>query len=258
MNVDPLAELMKSDSPYNYAFNNPVYFIDDEGLIPIPQIVKAIRTSSGFGMRYHRIRKKMIGHGGIDLVAPTGSEVRSAAIGTIAKIGYDPDGYGNYIIVKHVDGYFTLYGHLSKVNNGIKVGTKIDNGQVIGKSGNTGISTGPHLHFEIIKANSLAGVFNKANKINPLTFYDLNECLYHGMSNSADAGNNNENSEGNNSSDTNSNNRTPVEPLPPITPMPVTPTPIPLPDVSPLPNPSPSPSPVVPPLPVIPPKPILD
>ena len=158
----------------------------------------------------------MIGGGGIDLAAPIGSNVKSAAIGTISKIGYDSDGYGNYIIVKNVDGYFTLYAHLSKVSNGIKVGTKIGNGQVIGKSGNTGGSTDPHLHFEIIKADSLAGVFEKANKIDPLKFYDLNECLYPGTSNSSEENDNNDgSSDGNNTSDTSNNSRIPVEPLQP-------------------------------------------
>ncbi|KRD11761.1 hypothetical protein ASE21_08685 [Flavobacterium sp. Root901] len=178
MNIDPLIELMRDNSTYGFAFNNPIYFEDYDGLIPIPQIVKSMRISSSFGLRMHPIKHTWKGHAGIDLTAGTGNDVKSAAIGTIAKVGWDPDGYGKYIVVKHINGYYTLYAHLSKVNDGIKIGESVGNGESIGKSGSTGGSTGPHLHFEIINAQSLAEVFNKANKIDPNTIYDLNDKLY--------------------------------------------------------------------------------
>jgi murein DD-endopeptidase MepM/ murein hydrolase activator NlpD len=265
-NIDPLIELMRDNSTYSYGFNNPVYFEDFEGLIPIPQIVRSSRTSSGFGLRYHPIRKKMIGHGGVDLVSPVGSDVKSAAIGTIAKIGWDPDGYGNYIIVQHIDGYYTLYGHLSSVNAGLKTGSAVGNGESIGSSGNTGGSTGPHLHFEIIKANSLTGVFNKSNKINPASIYDLNETLYPGGSSSS-SNISFDNPYLDFSSITNliiphieipkfgpapSSPRTPISPIKPITPSPIVPSPTPSPSPGPspspvpIPTPSPSPSPILP------------
>ena len=174
-------------SPYHYGFNNPIKYNDTEGDIPWDQVVKYTKVTSQQGNRIHPIHKTLKYHGGMDLAAATGSDVRSMAGGTIAKIGWDPNGYGRYVVVKHPNGYYTLYGHLEKNSVDGKVGNAVENGQVIGKSGNTGGSTGPHLHLEVIKADNLSGVFKKANKLDPETIGDLEEVVNPGSTKEAAA-----------------------------------------------------------------------
>lgn len=86
------------------------------------------------------------GHNGIDFGCPTGTQIVSAADGLVIETGYDPTGYGYYIKVKH-DGYLTLYAHLSQII--AKQGEQVLAGELIGLSGNTGNSTGAHLHFGV-------------------------------------------------------------------------------------------------------------
>ncbi|MBI3926124.1 MAG: M23 family metallopeptidase [Armatimonadetes bacterium] len=86
-------------------------------------------------------------HGGIDLAAPTGTPVKAAKDGTVSISRDDSTGYGSWIEIKHDDGSSTRYGHLSARD--AQVGQRVAGGQVIGKVGSTGRSTGPHLHFEI-------------------------------------------------------------------------------------------------------------
>jgi murein DD-endopeptidase MepM/ murein hydrolase activator NlpD len=96
-------------------------------------------VSSGFGMRWGRL------HAGIDIPLPEGTGIRAAAGGSVAIAGW-VGGYGNYICIQHSGGLSTCYGHLSSI--GVSVGQSVSQGAVIGASGNTGNSTGPHLHFE--------------------------------------------------------------------------------------------------------------
>ncbi len=177
LSVDPLAGEYPSVSPYVYTVSNPINFFDPDGKIPLPLIVNFTRISSKYGIRFHPIRKRWLGHGGIDLAVKTGTLVRAAAHGTVAHIGYDPKGYGRYIVIKHDKGYYTLYAHLQKEVL-VKKGQKVLNGESIAFSGNTGGSTGPHLHFEIIKANKLSDVFKRKNKIDPEGIYDLQLEIY--------------------------------------------------------------------------------
>ena len=102
--------------------------------------------TSSFGKRPSPFTGKPSYHPGIDLAAPTGSLVFACTSGVIKEIGYSRI-YGNYIILLHQDGKESLYGHLSKTL--INLHDKIKSGKVIGEVGSTGLSTGPHLHFEI-------------------------------------------------------------------------------------------------------------
>ena len=99
-------------------------------------------------------------HNGVDLLAPAGAPVLAAASGTV--VGAAPNaGYGNWIRIDHAQNVATVYGHLSAFAPGIGAGAKVQRGQVIGFVGNTGRSTGPHLHFEVI---------NNGQAIDPMTF----------------------------------------------------------------------------------------
>ena len=103
------------------------------------------RISSHYGKRKHPTLKKIRHHSGIDLAVPPGSHVRTVAAGVV--IYADKNGaYGKLVTVKHEGGYTSLYAHLSEL--GVNPGQKVDAGQVIGRVGSTGRSTGPHLHFE--------------------------------------------------------------------------------------------------------------
>ncbi len=102
--------------------------------------------SSPFGQRMHPIFHEVRMHTGIDIGAGYGSPVRAAAAGTVVVAGYI-SGYGTAIVVDHGGGLATLYGHLSRL--GVHVGSRVTGGQTIGAVGNTGNSTGPHLHFEV-------------------------------------------------------------------------------------------------------------
>ncbi|MBI1910446.1 MAG: peptidoglycan DD-metalloendopeptidase family protein [Deltaproteobacteria bacterium] len=98
--------------------------------------------------RFHPILKRYRPHHGIDYGAPTGTPIESAGSGVVRFAGWK-GGYGNYIEIRHNNGYTTAYGHLSRMGKGIRTGSKISQGDVIGYVGSTGISTGPHLHYEV-------------------------------------------------------------------------------------------------------------
>ncbi|MDG7055935.1 MAG: M23 family metallopeptidase [Wolbachia endosymbiont of Meromenopon meropis] len=107
------------------------------------------RISSRFGNRKHPISGKIIFHKGIDYAAKFGTSIYAAAEGIIEYIGNN-GGYGKYIKIKHKNGYSTCYGHMSKFNSNVKLGSKVRQGQIIAYVGSTGIATGSHLHYEII------------------------------------------------------------------------------------------------------------
>jgi murein DD-endopeptidase MepM/ murein hydrolase activator NlpD len=106
------------------------------------------RFTSNYGYRRHPIFGDRRFHTGIDIAAPTGTSVAAAKEGTVIFAGWK-SGYGNCIIIKHQFGYTTLYGHLSRIS--VRVGQWVSQGQTIGRVGSTGNSTGPHLHFEVLK-----------------------------------------------------------------------------------------------------------
>ena len=110
------------------------------------------RLSSSFGMRKHPISGFNKMHKGVDFAAPKGTPIYAGGNGVIEYIGRN-GGYGNYIRIRHNNNYKTAYAHLSSFKKGISKGTRVNQGDVIGFVGSTGVSTGPHLHYEIIFNN---------------------------------------------------------------------------------------------------------
>ncbi|HTP96226.1 MAG TPA: peptidoglycan DD-metalloendopeptidase family protein [Burkholderiales bacterium] len=106
------------------------------------------RISSGFTQaRFHPILQSWRAHRGIDYAAPTGTRVKVTADGIVEFAGRS-GGYGNLVVVKHMQKYATYYGHLSGFAKGIRAGTRVHQGDVIGFVGMSGLATGPHLHYE--------------------------------------------------------------------------------------------------------------
>ncbi|MFL6689087.1 MAG: M23 family metallopeptidase [Alphaproteobacteria bacterium] len=110
--------------------------------------VDGARITSGFGMRFHPVLGYSRMHKGVDFGVPIGTPVMAAGSGMVQQEGR-LGGYGNFMLVNHQNGYSTAYGHLSRFAPGIHAGSRVRQGQVIAYSGNSGMSTGPHLHYEI-------------------------------------------------------------------------------------------------------------
>lgn len=127
------------------------------------------RMASGFGMRVHPIYKVRKMHTGCDFSAPRGTPIYATGDGTVKAVHSDYGGYGKQVEIDHGYGYVTKYAHMDKFN--VKKGQQVKRGEVIGFVGNTGSSTAPHLHYEIIKDNK---------KVNPMNFFfqDLNADEY--------------------------------------------------------------------------------
>jgi len=115
-----------------------------------PLEFKNARISSRFGKRFHPILKQYRLHSGVDYAAPMSTKVYASGDGMITAAKW-VGGYGNYITIRHNSEYSTGYGHLKSYASGIRPGVRVRQGQVIGYVGSTGRSTGPHLHFEIIR-----------------------------------------------------------------------------------------------------------
>lgn len=142
--------------------NDPAEYFDAHGesvkglLMKTP--VDGARVTSGFGRRFHPVLGYSRMHKGVDFGVPIGTPVMAAGSGTITFIGWS-NGYGRFVKVNHGNGYATAYGHLSRFSPGLRVGSKVRQAQVIAFSGNTGMSTGPHLHYEILQ---------NSQQVNPL------------------------------------------------------------------------------------------
>jgi murein DD-endopeptidase MepM/ murein hydrolase activator NlpD len=126
-----------------------------KGLLRTP--IDGARISSGFGKRNHPVLGYTKQHKGVDFSAPTGTPIMAAGDGVVEKIGRWK-GYGNYIRIKHNNEFSTAYAHLSRYAKGLRQGKRIKQGELIGYVGSTGLATGPHLHYELIRFN---------NQINP-------------------------------------------------------------------------------------------
>lgn len=108
------------------------------------------RISSGFSTgRLHPILQRMRAHQGVDMAAPTGTRIKAAGNGVIDFLGVK-GGYGNVIVLKHANNISTVYGHMSRFGEGMRRGSKVEQGDVIGYVGMTGLATGPHLHYELL------------------------------------------------------------------------------------------------------------
>jgi murein DD-endopeptidase MepM/ murein hydrolase activator NlpD len=140
-----------------YRYRTPdddvVDYYDEDGhsakkfLVRKPLTVIA-RISSQFGWRVHPILGYKRLHPGVDYAAPRGTPILAAGNGVVERAG-PSSGYGNFTLIKHTNGYETAYGHQTAFAKGIKPGVTVRQGQIIGYVGSTGLSTGPHLHFEI-------------------------------------------------------------------------------------------------------------
>ncbi len=161
------SEIILDDESYElYRFQSEgdefVEYFNSDGKSATKALMKTpingARLSSGFGMRKHPILGYNKKHQGVDFAAPTGTPIMAAGTGHVEFVGNN-GGAGKYIRIKHLNGYKTSYSHLSKYASGIQKNVKVRQGQVIGYVGNTGLSTGPHLHYEVI--------FN-GKRINPM------------------------------------------------------------------------------------------
>ncbi|WKN32418.1 M23 family metallopeptidase [Porifericola rhodea] len=118
------------------------------------------RLASGFGMRMHPIYKVKMMHPGVDFSAPQGTPIYATGAGKVITVKSSFTGYGKQVEIDHGFGYVTKYAHMSDFN--VKVGQTVERGQCIGYVGNSGTSTAPHLHYEIIK---------DSQKVNPIHFF---------------------------------------------------------------------------------------
>ncbi len=143
--------------------NQPAEYFDAHGaslkgmLMKTP--VDGARISSGFGMRFHPVLGYTRMHKGIDFAVPVGTPVMASGSGIVKTAGRS-NGYGNFMLVDMGNGYGFAYGHLSRFAPGMHPGSHVHQGEIVAYSGNTGLSTGPHLHYEIRIHNV---------QVNPLT-----------------------------------------------------------------------------------------
>jgi murein DD-endopeptidase MepM/ murein hydrolase activator NlpD len=137
------------------AADGTIDYYDENGnnskkfLIRRPVRSETVRLASGFGLRYHPILRYSRPHNGIDWAAPTGTPIIAAGNGVIEEAKYRGE-FGNYVRIRHANGYHTAYAHMSRFAPTTKPDARVRQGQVIGYIGNTGLSAGPHLHFEVL------------------------------------------------------------------------------------------------------------
>ncbi len=138
---------------YNFKYKNEEEFYDIKGKSITKSLMKTpingARLSSSFGMRKHPILGYNKMHRGTDFAAPSGTPIMASGSGTVTRARWCGGG-GNCVKIKHNSTYETIYAHMKSFARGIKEGRKVKQGQIIGYVGSTGLSTGPHLHYEVI------------------------------------------------------------------------------------------------------------
>ena len=161
--LDGLAKAMyiqsKSfDEVVKLAKNKKLLLASMPAIQPISKL--NLKNVSGFGSRMHPIYKTPDFHPGMDFSAPQGTPIYSTGEGVVQRADNLAQGYGNHVVVKHGFGFETLYGHMSRIK--VRVGQKVKRGEVLGYVGSTGLSTAPHVHYEVIKGGQ---------KINPINYF---------------------------------------------------------------------------------------
>ncbi len=146
------------DEVFDMAKNKADMLASIPAIIPLAKGTE--RLVSGFGYRIHPIYKTLRMHTGVDFTAPTGTPIYSTGNGVVKRAQRDNTGYGLMVEIDHGYGYSTLYAHMSKVN--VRPGQQVKRGEILGLVGNTGISNGPHLHYEV-KRNG--------KKVNPVNYF---------------------------------------------------------------------------------------
>ena len=138
---------------YNFEYKNEEEYYDIKGKSITKSLMKTpingARLSSSFGMRKHPILGYNKMHRGTDFAAPSGTPIMASGSGTVTRARWCGGG-GNCVKIKHNSTYETIYAHMKAFAKGIKEGKKVKQGQIIGYVGSTGMSTGPHLHYEVI------------------------------------------------------------------------------------------------------------
>ncbi|MFL2889947.1 MAG: M23 family metallopeptidase [Pelagibacteraceae bacterium] len=138
---------------YNFKYKNETGYYDLNGRSIVKSLMKTpingARLSSRFGMRKHPILGYNKMHRGTDFAAPSGTPIMASGSGTITRARWCGGG-GNCVKIRHNSTYETIYAHMKNFAKGIKEGRKVRQGQIIGYVGSTGMSTGPHLHYEVV------------------------------------------------------------------------------------------------------------
>ena len=144
----------KEYSLYNFKYKNEIGYYDVDGKSAIKTLMKTpingARLSSSFGFRRHPILGFNKLHQGTDFAAATGTPIMASGSGTVV-MAQKYKGYGNYVKIRHNSTFETAYAHMSKYGRGIRKGVRVNQGQIIGYVGSTGLSTGPHLHYEVLQ-----------------------------------------------------------------------------------------------------------
>ena len=159
--IEDVNEFKRSVTEINTLWNKQIAWLNS---LPIGNPVNgAYSLTSGYGLRIDPFTQAMAKHEGIDFSAAVGTPIIASASGVVSKSGWDSQ-YGNVIEINHAEGFKTRYAHASQLL--VRVGQTVSRGDVIAKIGNTGRSTGPHLHYEVIKAGT---------HINPLNMLPKNQ-----------------------------------------------------------------------------------